>query len=191
VGKRATDKYTRNLVDHLMAADAPFAAAEADLAHSVLERMWDDTSKPAILVVIGHTAAGRDSLPSIAIDTIDRAISSQSVMRLVRKATRPRWIDPKAFIFLMACDSATTDLEHLSDVMTSFVTAGAGAVVGAEVKVSTLEVSDFLTAVFTELAQGRSLGESVSAFRLGRLRERCLDAFSFNAFGSADAHLSL
>jgi hypothetical protein len=191
VGKRASDKYTRDLVDHLMTADAPFATVEADLAHSVLERMWDDTSRPAILVVIGHTAAGRDSFPSIAIDTIDHAISSQSVMRFVRKATHPRWIDPKTFIFLMACDSASTDLEHLSDVMTSFVTAGAGAVVGAEVKVSTLEVRDFLTTIFTELAQGRSLGESVSAFRLGRLRERHPDAFSFNAFGSADAHLAL
>jgi hypothetical protein len=190
VGKRATDRYTRDLVDHLMATDAPFMTIEADLARSVLEQMWDDTSRPAIFVVIGHTTAGSDSLPSIAIDTIDRAISSQAIMRFVRKATGRRWIDPKTFIFLMACDSATTDLEHLSDVMTGFITAGAGAVVGAEVKVSTLEVSAFLTTVFTELAQGRSLGESVSEFRLGRLRVRRPDAFSFNAFGSADAHLA-
>jgi hypothetical protein len=191
VGKRAIDKYSRGLVDRLMAADGPFATVEADISQSVLERMWDDTSRPAILVIIGHTSEGRGALPSVAVDTTDRAISSQSVMRFVRKAMHPRWIDPKAFIFLMACDSASTDLEHLSDVMTSFVTAGAGAVVGAEVKVSTLEVSDFLTAVFTELAQGRSLGEAASAFRLGRLRERRPDAFSFNAFGSADAHLAL
>ena len=66
--------------------------------------------------------------------------------------------DPKALVFLMACDSATSDLDQLTDTMGTFVTAGAGAVVGAEVKVNTSEVHDFITGVFGAFGRGSSLG---------------------------------
>lgn len=154
--------------------------------------MWDAASRPCVLLVIGHTRpmrAGAFDQASIGIDTRDKLISARAVQRLIRNASPRRWTDPKALVFVMACDSGASDLEQLSDVMTSFVTAGAGAVIGTEVKVNTLEVNEFVAIMFAAFEQGLSLGEAMQGFRRARIEQCRPDAFSFNAFGSASARL--
>ena len=192
VGREAKDKYSSRLLKDLVGSPGPLTAIEADAGSRLLDIMWDAGRRPGVLLVIGHSTrerAGAFDQPSIHTSTRDQLINTWVVQKALQSALARRWDDPKALVFLMACDSATSDLDQLTDTMGTFVTAGAGAVVGAEVKVNTSEVHDFITRVFGAFGRGCSLGEAMQEFRRARLMERRPDAFSFSAFGSAGARM--
>jgi len=159
-------------------------------AEDVLDLLWDEQRRPALLIVLGHLEtrpiAGEPLGPRIVLVPKKRWLRAKTVT--AREKSRQAWSrQPRSVVLLMACGSAATEVGTLNDFVTSLSSAGAAAVVGTECLVFSRLVTLFSQALTADLWGGKvTLGEAIKNFRRRLVRAGNPLAFVFSAAGNAD-----
>jgi hypothetical protein len=96
------------------------------------------------------------------------------------------WCQPRSLVFLMACESAATEVSTVNDFVTAWNTAGAGAIVGTECIVGADLAASFAEEVTTELWNGKTLGEAMTNFRRKAVNNGNPLGLVFHAVGDVD-----
>lgn len=164
---------------------------ELTAAEDVLEELWTDDRRPAVLVLLSHyetrTIEGQAPGPRLTLpggkwlcpdDLLNRA---QELPRERRK-----WKEPNPVILLAACESAGVDLGTLASFLGAFADSRAAAVVGTEVVVFEGIASQFGEEVAADLLDGKTLGEAMVRFRRSLLQQLNPLGLVFTPYGSAD-----
>ncbi|HEY0015519.1 MAG TPA: hypothetical protein VGC13_04345 [Longimicrobium sp.] len=172
-------------------------SAEDDLLHL----LWNPTSRPAVLIVLGHLQTqirpGEPDRPRIALIPQKAGtplphgkwLTSTVVAR--KAAQQGRWRDqPRTIVLLMACSAAASQVDTLNDFVVHLTSAGPAAVIGAECTVFSGLAARFAQEVTLDLWRGtRSLGGAVQAFNRTLITEGNPLAFAFACYGNADLTL--
>lgn len=157
----------------------------------LLDLLWaDPPQRPSILIVLGHLAttakAGEPEGARIVLVPkskwlLRKKISERSGMDSVG------WCQPRSLVFLMACESAATEVETVNDFVTAWNTAGAGAIIGTECIVGADLAASLAEEVTTSLWNGTTtLGEAMTSFRRKEVNRGNPLALVFHAVGDVD-----
>jgi CHAT domain len=156
----------------------------------LLDLLWaDPPQRPSILIVLGHLAkrpivgepeGARIVLVPKSKWLLRRKISERSGMNAAS------WCQPRSLVFLMACESAATEVSTVNDFVTAWNTAGAGAIVGTECIVGADLAATLAEEVTTELWNGKTLGEAMTNFRRKAVNGGNPLGLVFHALGDVD-----
>lgn len=159
-------------------------------AEDVLDLLWDEQRRPALLIVLGHLETeeivGEPPGPRIVLAPKKKWLRAKAITARERKAGEWRH-QPRSVVLLMACGSGATEVSTLNDFVTSLSSAGAAAVVGTECLVFTKLVTLFAREVTGALWSGKvTLGEAIKNLRRRLVSAGNPLAFVFSAAGNAD-----
>ncbi len=154
---------------------------------SLLDELWMDDRRPAVLVLVGHyETKDIDGEPAGARLTLpggtwlqDRDISQRS------RDERRKWAMPHPVILLGCCESVSADLGKLTDFLSAFADSHAGAVVGSETVIFEGLACRFGKEIAAALFVGESLGAAVLRFRRDLLQQANPLGFVFTPYGDA------
>ncbi|MBV9925263.1 MAG: CHAT domain-containing protein [Acidobacteria bacterium] len=183
-----SDDYTKELVKRMSQSFGASFVETNVAAEDLLDLMWDDSKRPAILVVLGHLqtnpVAAEPDEPRIVLVQSQKWLTADSILdRLVLES---RWKQPNTLVLLMACSAGATEVGTLNDFMTALTSVGAAAVVGTECVTFSSLVSRFTHELTSELWKKRTLGEAVKFFNRRLVSSGNPLAFVFNYLGDAD-----
>lgn len=156
----------------------------------LIDLMFDDQQRPALLIVLGHhdrlARPGEVYHSRIQLDPVSGWLSEQDVSN--RAGRMPQaWGSPNSLILLMACESAPTGDQALTNFVQTWITSGAGAVVGTETVVGTRLAADFAQRFTAQFWQDRKeLGAVMSAVRAELVSEGNPLGFLFHAIGDLE-----
>jgi hypothetical protein len=146
--------------------------------------------RPALLILLGHhdrqVRPGGRGVSRIQIDSPLGWLSETDVRG--RAQNEPAaWSQPRSAILLMACSSANTGIETLTDFVTAWTVSGASAIVGTECVIGSKLAAAFARS-FARLAWKTkvSLGEAMADIRADLLAHGNPLAFLFHAIGDVD-----
>lgn len=159
---------------------------------NLLDLLFDDATRPALWIGMGHhdrvSAKYQDDEEQMLLNPEPRPLDTRVINE--RRTESPRWASPAPVVLLMACESAAIQPDSLTQFARSFLKAGATAVVGTEVKVSSGLVSRVALETATAMvAENQTLGASITRARRTLLSEWNPLGFVFSAIGESDAHL--
>jgi hypothetical protein len=190
VAAGVNDDYAKDLVKQ-MRAEMGAAFVETDSASDLVDLLWDDTTRPAILVVMGHMQLahldGEPKEPRIVLVPKKRWFLASSIMKHLKK--KDEWKPPNTLVLLMACSAGATELTTLNGFVQNLTTAGAAAVVGTECLVFSSLVARFAREVTSDLWNKKSLGEAVKFFNRRLVSAGNPLAFIFNCLGNSEIKL--
>lgn len=164
---------------------------ELTAAEDVLDELWTDDRRPAILVLLSHyetrTIAGQAPGPRLTLPG-GKWLQPKDLLGRAQKlpGDRRKWKEPNPVILLAACESAGADLGSLATFLGAFADSRAAAVVGTEVVVFEGIASRFGEEVAADLLDGKSLGEAIVRFRRSLLQQLNPLGLVFTPYGSAD-----
>ena len=157
----------------------------------LLDILWGvPPERPAILIILGHMQTGyKASEPDagriVLIDGEEWLTLEELFDRL--GTTEEHWSQPRSVVLLMACGSAKITHETLNTFVTTFLSAGAAAVVGAECTIGSDLASRFAKDVAVALWKGTAtLGQAITDFRRRVVREGNPLAFVLSGMGDVD-----
>jgi hypothetical protein len=161
-------------------------------AEDLVDLMWDDEKRPAILVVLGHLEmkpiTAEPDEPRIVLVPSQKWFTANSILKSLR--IKSRWKQqPNTLVLLMACSAGATEISTLNDFVTALTSAGAAAVVGTECLIFSSLVSRFAHDLTTEMWKKKTLGEAVKFFNRRLVGSGNPLAFVFNYLGDADLTL--
>ncbi len=149
----------------------------------VHDLLWLAPERPGVLVALGHCELSSDKV-TYRID-LDPELTDRGILN--RNILNGEWDDPHTVVVLMACQSATTLLDTLLGMTKAFLSAGAGALLGAETNVFLEQAEHVAERICARLVDERMpLGEAMQQIRWDLVRGRNPLALTFVAFGSAD-----
>jgi hypothetical protein len=184
------DDYAKSLVEK-MKEKLGAAFVETDSTNDLVDLLWDDQTRPAILIVMGHMQLtpldGEPNEPRIVLSPKKRWFLASSIMK--RLKSKDEWKPPNTLVLLMACSAGATELVTLNDFVTNLTSAGAAAVVGTECLVFSSLVARFAQEVTTDLWNKHTLGEAVKFFNRRLVGAGNPLAFIFNCLGNSDIKL--
>lgn len=182
-----TDNYTNGLKSDLRKdiGTGLFNTLRDDL----LDKIWDRQSGPTIVVVIGHVETkkiiGEPPGPRVVVVPGQQWLRDRDVR--TRRRSNNVIGPPQPIILLLGCGTAAVEMNTLNSLFTSFVSAGAAAIVGTECLVFTDLASLFAHDVtITMIRDGESFGDALRLFRRTLLEKGNPLGFVFTAFGDAD-----
>jgi hypothetical protein len=157
---------------------------------ALLDVLWNTPpERPAILIVLGHmddtTKPGVLDSPGIVL----KAGQWLTQGHLDERLTSNTWEQPRPVVMLMACEAAAITARTINDFVSSFHTAGAAAVIGAEAVVASDLAAAFAGDVTKALWKQKSLGKAMARFRRKTLASGNPLAFLFHAIGDVDLTL--
>ncbi len=172
----------------------------------LLDVLWDDGQRPALLVMIAHLETRekpgepvgpriltfpRKKWPLPTAIPPDKWLLEEGLFDY--EVDRGSWDgQPRPVVLLVACGSAATELASLNDFVKSFASAGAGAVVGTECDIFSSLGAHFAREVVLDLWKGTaSLGLAMHRFNRKTLASGNPMAFAFSCFGNADITLTV
>lgn len=158
---------------------------------ALLNTLWDNTKRPAMLVVFGHLNSkvnkGEPLGPRIPLPLTnppDWLLSRDIVEYLDNHVP---WQDPNTVVVLLTCESAATTPETLTDFVIAFHRAKAGAIIGTECLALSDCVARFSERFFRLVwDEGMSVGEAMTQVRRALLQQGYPLAFVFSCIGRAD-----
>jgi hypothetical protein len=145
----------------------------------LLDDLFSDQQRPALLVLVGHCGG----------TTIDLPAGEQLVPEDIRSRVQAEkeWGDPHPVIVLAACESVSVTLETLTSFLPAFADAGASAIVGTEIVVFESLACRVARELATYLLEKRfPLGDAVLRLRRVLLCEGNPLGFVFTPYGSAE-----
>jgi hypothetical protein len=155
-------------------------------SEQLLDVLWDDASRPAVLVLLGHNE--KDVKRDVDTVTLPKGVLGTSdITNRVQKASE--WTDPHTVVVLAACDSVGADVGTLTSFLSAFADARASAVVGTEVTVFealAARIGDAIATAMMRNEQAQSLGATVLALRRALLVEGDPLGFVITPYGNAD-----
>jgi hypothetical protein len=157
---------------------------------ALLDVLWNTPpERPAILIVLGHMddiqKPGVLDSPGIVL----KAGQWLTQGHLDERLTSTTWEQPRPVVMLMACEAAVMTARTINDFVSSFHTAGAAAVIGAEAVVASDLAAAFARDMTKELWNNKSLGRAMTMFRRQTLARGNPLAFLFHAIGDIDLTL--
>jgi hypothetical protein len=159
----------------------------------LLDLMWNDSTRPAVLVVMGHLEnqqiIGEPIEDRIVLVPKKKWFLASTILKRLQKAKGQSWKQPNTLVLLMACSSGATEITTLNNFVTNLNSAGAAAVVGTECLVFSSLVGRCAREIISDLWQHRTLGEAVKFFNRRLVSAGNPLAFVFNSLGSADLEL--
>ncbi len=169
-------------------------ATEYSLGTDLIRTLWDPARRPSLLVLLAHledgSVAGLPEGPRIQFLDAGNAtewLAAAGILSQVRKYKH--WDQPNSLVLLLNCKSAEIGPETLSNFVSAFHQAHAGAVVGTEVPAYSdlMErfASEFTSAMWVS---GKNLGETLKIIRRILLQEGNPLAFIFTSIGCAEIH---
>ena len=162
-------------------------------SQDLLDLMWNDSTRPAVLIVMGHfekkIIAGEPTDGRIVLVPKKQWFLAREILKRFQKAKGRPWQQPNTLVLLMACSSGATEISTLNDFVTNLNSAGAAAVLGTECLVFSSLVGRFARDVISDLWQGRKLGEAVKLFNRRLVSAGNPLSFVFNSLGNADLEL--
>jgi len=181
------DVYTQQMVDAVRQKIS--AAIEMSDSDDLLDLLWQSQKRPTLLIVLGHLetqeVTGEPSGARIVLQPNKQWLQANDITD--RQLDVGDWDDlPRTLVLLMACGSATTDINTLNDFFKALRTAGAAAIIGTECTAFTALVSRFAREVTLDIWDKKSLGDAVKLFNRRLMAERNPLAFVFNYLGDAD-----
>ncbi|WP_426536934.1 peptidoglycan-binding protein [Bradyrhizobium sp. McL0615] len=157
----------------------------------LLDLLWKDAERPALLVVLGHleTKPIRDQPigPRIVLPKGGWLLPGEITDRVLEKT----WDQPRTLVLLMGCQTALVDLGSLVGFGTAFNSARAAGIAGTEVVAFSRLLTRFAQDITLSLWKKEKLGAAISAFRRRLLVAGNPLAFVFQALGGADIHLKI
>lgn len=186
------DAHGKKLSDAL-ASKVGAGISESPSAQDLIDLLWDDAKRPAVLVVMGHLQ--KVPVPNEPVE--DRIVlvpqkewfrAKPILTRLMKEQGQP-WKQPNTLVMLMACSSGATEITTLDSFVTNLNSAGAAAVVGTECLVFSSLVGRFAEEVTLDLWNGKKLGEAIKFFNRRLVSNGNPLAFVFNCLGNADLKL--
>jgi hypothetical protein len=170
-------------------------------SQALIKLLWKKPpERPAMLLILGHLETGAPQFPNepkgerIVLVPQKNWLTGESISNEFNAALEA-WDQPRPLVLLMACGSATTNVDKVNDFVIALNAAGAGAIVGTECVV----FSDFASAFARYLTlrlwnrnvagQATSLGQAMTEFRVQTLESGNPLAFVFRSIGDADLTL--
>lgn len=181
-----SNTYTKGLRSDLTPLAKTSLLAQEDV---LLNRLWDRTTRPQVLAVVGHFDEAQGS---IECGTSEQHLTARMITR--RAARTGDWDDPTPLVLLLACDSGRVTPDHVTSHLLAFVGVGAAALVVTESVVRTSDVrsftSAFLSAMLASDGTSASMAAAVQQVRISLLaKQNLFTVLAFSAFGSADLHV--
>lgn len=180
------DQSTKNLVTTIAAEIGN--ASTAKPADDLIDVLWDYSTRPGILVVLGHLqmtpVVGEPDEPRIVLEPKKKWFLASSVLNRLKQDEE--WDQPNTVVLLMACGSGATEITTLNDFVMNLATAGAAAVIGTECLVFPSLVSRFAREITLGLWNTQSLGKTVKLFNRRLVSAGNPLAFTFNCLGNSD-----
>ena len=169
------------------------AYAEVGPSEKILDLLWNDAERPAVLAIVGHLETkdidGQEKGPRIMLPGKQEWLRAEDIVdRIGRKGWERQ---PHSLILLMGCRTGATELGTLTGFVTALSSAPAAAVVGTECVAFTRLLTRFANDVTLALWGDGRLGASITEFRRKLLAAGNPLAFAFQAIGGADVHLVL
>jgi hypothetical protein len=155
---------------------------------SLLDRMWDPTGRPAVLVAIGHLTEKKDELetwyPRIYVRAREKYLATDALTE--HRSNHGKWALPnRPVVLLLACSSGRDEPGKLYSFVTTLGSAGAAAVVATEEKIDTRLAAAVAKAVIGQLAT-TGPGEALRAWRAEAMSVGNPFGLLFTCFGNAD-----
>jgi|APLak6261658528_1056013.scaffolds.fasta_scaffold00271_2 hypothetical protein len=155
---------------------------------NLLDILWDDAQRPAILLLVGHymtkDAVGEPSGPRI---TLPEGRFLQPGDIVAKSMNSADWKDPHTVVLLAACEGGVVEIKESVNFVSTFLRAGAGAVIGPEAKIYDGLARRFGVDLSTAMiVDGMAVGPAMLAFRRKLLLELNPLGFAFTAYGFAD-----
>jgi hypothetical protein len=152
---------------------------------------WDNTKRPAAWIILGHLENNRiELIPKALRLTADQWLSPKTITDYLIQYNS--WDQPKPMIFLMACESASTQLSDLNGFVQAFNALGASAIIGTECTVFSGLAAQFAQEIILKLWNGKeTLGEAIQSFNREILQKKIPLPFVFNCVGSSDLTFTL
>jgi hypothetical protein len=186
------DDPAKKLTDSLT-SDIGAAFVNSASSQDLLDLMWNDSARPAVLVVMGHFETDKiDGEPEeerIILVPKQKWFLASTILKRLQKAKGQRWKQPNTLVLLMACSSGATEITTLNNFVTNLNSAGAAALLGTECLVFSSLVGRFAQEVISDLWQQRKLGEAVKFFNRRLVSAGNPLAFVFNSLENADLEL--
>jgi hypothetical protein len=170
---------------------APFATPYT-LGGGLVNTLWNSSQRPSLLLLLAHQEDGNvaNRPPGSRIELKDATgkvewFAASEIQDQVFK--QRSWNQPNTLVLLLNCESVATGPATLSNFVTAFHQAHAGAVVGTEVSVYS-DLMERFAAEFTEAmwSKGRPLGETLTSIRRTLLEEGNPLGFVFTSIGLAE-----
>jgi len=182
------DQYLDNLVTDLTNTLGRQWVQEFQPPPDLLEVLWDDAKRPAILVIVSHYQ--QKDLPGEPKGQRIQVVPGQFLRPddIIDKAIKVgrKWELPHSVVLLVACESAADDLATLGSFLNAFATARAGAVVGTESTIFSGLAARFSKEVAAHLLNNVPLGDAILRFRRNLLQELNPLGFVFTPYGDAE-----
>lgn len=175
------------------------AAVPAGLTHltqasgNILEMLWDQQRRPAMLIVIGHQHA---AVPiynlGVRIAAYPEASDEQMIScDMVAESKKGMgWNAPHTpLVLLLACHSARRAPGELISLVDAFLGTRAAGVAGTEWEIDTELATDFATHLVRSMVADmppKDLGSTVRAFVHDKLANESIWPFAFSVYGSAE-----
>jgi len=187
-----SDQYAKDIEQMIKGLEGSDKIQPTD-STALLDALWDNARRPAVLVVLGHLfhkaeerepIGPRIPLPAAQAPTQDWLLSRDILEYL---DDHPPWQDPNTVVVLLTCESAATTPETLTDFVIAFNRARAGAIIGTECLALSDCMARFSKAFFPLVWEGSmSLGEAMTKVRRTLLEQGYPLAFVFSCIGRAD-----
>lgn len=191
------DPYTATLGDELDVIARPGRVARVSGREQLLDRLWDDASRPPVVVLVGHhrwtgnDPASRHAEIQVSPDG-ERMTANHLAERL--RFEQP-WEAPEPVVLLLACSVAAVEPTDLGSFLNSFHSANAAAVVGAECQIRVPSAARIARSLVSSLLGGQAAAPEPLAAAVRRVRtdlayEGDLSGFALTAVGSGDSVLA-
>jgi hypothetical protein len=196
-----SNSYAKNLSKQL---EQELAGAFVEITpdQNLLSRLYDADQRPAIAVVLSHVtrkplSESESLVPRMALVPVQEWTGPKPIPplkwlhdSLVHSYTRrgPKWEEqPHTVVLLMGCSSGATEVSTLNSLVHELTLAGAGAIVGTEVTVSSSLAARFAHEVTRDLWGGkRCLGQAIRDFNRQLIYAGNPLIFTFTCLGNAD-----
>jgi hypothetical protein len=186
------DPNAKKLVEK-MSEELGSAFVETTPVDNLVDLLWDDGKRPAVLVVIGHMSisnvVGEPEEPRIVLQPKERWFLASDIIKRVKKTEE--WKPPNTLVLLMACSGGAVELTTLTDYVKNLTSAGAAAVASTECLVYSSLAARFAHEVTSDLWNKQTLGDAVKFFNRRLVGGGNPLAFTFNCLGNADIKLIL
>ncbi|TWF40393.1 hypothetical protein FHW36_10475 [Chitinophaga polysaccharea] len=201
--KNSTDQATTQLSSDLQSLPAQLTEITYD--KDLLSLLWDNSTRPLVLAVIGHL----ETNPINGEPDCSRIITFPKALWPAGLGTIPpeKWIyqqllqnkimrddawegEPLPMVFLINCSSMAMNFNSLDSISKAFHTAGASAIIGTEGTIHASIGTRFLKQVLEDLYwKQMELGEAIQAFNKGMFALGAPVAFIFTCFGNSNLKL--
>ncbi|GAA5094355.1 hypothetical protein GCM10025760_25490 [Microbacterium yannicii] len=186
-----SDKWSDDIATTLSGAFGDLVDDFADDA-SLLDLLWDEQRRPAVLVAVGHVTTKPDergeesSAPRMYVRASERYLTVDALVRARLQHKRGRWVQPRRpIVLLLGCETNRGDLAQAHNLVQGFTSVGAVSVIATEQVIDTRLARDVAVAVVGGLS-ATGPGEGLRSWRAQRMSEQNPLGLAFTCFGNAD-----